>query len=371
MLGGTSRDRTLVVGRPYVRRAGRRPARRSEESHALMDHPTDLDLAEFVDRQLDNVATEAIRRHLDACGLCRALLADMDPANWSTNLPTLVAPSAPLALAVGFTQPAGEPHPGELWRLEWQHDAALALVLEVEGERVRVVPAVVEPISTGTAAVLISAEDSPLLVAVEAWATLVTWVPIGAFHVSFGEVASLALARLQRAAGMRRPTLSSIDAAIPEYVNLAAVVGRLAHARWTDDDVADPIDLRARAQEVGVSVATLSETLGLTPSDVTELFRGHKVPTDDQVDVLARVLDVDPRRFSRAPSIPEDMAQAIERPGWRPHLQKRAHRFGISEAAARRQLAAELLPVAARTTGHSRGRPDWTQLIAEALGDDD
>ncbi|MGH9077805.1 MAG: helix-turn-helix domain-containing protein [Acidimicrobiales bacterium] len=73
--------------------------------------------------------------------------------------------------------------------------------------------------------------------------------------------------------------------------------------------MADPIDLRARAQEIGVSVATLSETLGFTPSDVTDLFRGHKVPTDDQVDVLARVLDVDPHRFSQAPSIPEDIAQ--------------------------------------------------------------
>ncbi len=336
-----------------------------------MDHPTDLDLAEFVDRQLDNVATEAIRRHLDACGLCRALLADTGPANWSTNRPTLVAPSAPLALAVGFTQPAGEPHPGELWRLEWQHDAALALVLEVEGGRVRVVPAVVEPISTDTTVVLISAEDSPLTIALAAWATLVTWVPMGVLDVSFGKVASLALAELQRAVTMRRPPLSSTDAAIPEYIRLAAIVGRLALARWTDDYVADPVDLRARSQEVGVSVAILSETLGVPPSDITELFRGHKVPTDDQVNALARVLDVDPLSFSRAPTIPDDMTQAIERPGWRPHLKKRARRFGISEAAARRQLAAELLPIAARTTGRSRGQPDWTQLIAEAFGDDD
>lgn len=371
MLDGTSRDRTLVVGRPYVRRGGRLPPRRSEESHTLMDHPTDLDLAEFVDRQLDNVATEEIRHHLGGCGRCRTLVADMGPANWSTHQPTLVAPPAPPALAGGFTRPAGEPHPGELWRLEWQHDAALALVLAVEGARVRVVPAMVEPISTGTNVVLISAEDSPLAIALAAWATLVTWVPQGVFHVSLGEVAPPALAQLERAVAMRRPALSSTDAAIPEYVNLAAIVGRLALARWTDDDVADPIDLRARAQEVGVSVATLSEALGLTPSDVTELFRGHKVLTDDLVDILARVLDAEPHRLSRAPTIPEDMAQAIERPGWRPHLQKRAHRFGISEAAARRQLAAELLPVAARTTGRSRGRPDWTQLIAEALGDDD
>lgn len=336
-----------------------------------MDHPTDLDLAEFVDRQLDDIAMEAIGRHLDGCGRCRAVVADMGPPNWSTRQPILMAPPAPAALAAGFTRPAGEPHPGELWRLEWQHDAALALVLAVEGGRVRVVPAVVEPISTGTTVVLISAEDSPLTIALAAWATLVTWVPMGVLDVSFGEVASPALAQLQRAVTMRRPPLSSTDAAVPEYVSLAAIVGRLALARWTDDDVADPVDLRARSQEVGVSVATLSETLGVTPSDVTELFRGHKVPTDDQVDVLARILEVDPRRFSQAPTIPEDMVQAIERPRWRPHLQKRARRFGISEAAARRQLAAELLPIAARTTGRSRGRADWAQLIAEAFGDDD
>lgn len=336
-----------------------------------MDHPTDLDLAEFVDRQLDNVATEAVRRHLDGCEPCQALVADMGPPNWSTHEPALIAPAAPSALAAGFNRPAGEPRPGELWRLEWQHDAVLALVLAVEGGRVRVVPAMAEPIFTGTTVVLISAEDSPLAIALAAWATLVTWVPQGVFHVSFGEVASPALAQLLRAVAMRRPPLSSSDVAIPEYVNLAAIVGRLALARWIDDDVADPVDLRARSQEVGVSVAALSETLGLTSSDVTELFRGHRVPTDEQVDVLARILEVDPRRLSRAPTIPEDMAQAIERPVWRPHIQKRARRFGISEAAARRQLAAELLPVAARTTGRSRGRPDWTQLIAEALGDDD
>ena len=370
MLDGTSRDRTLVVGRPYVRRAGRRPARRSEESQTLMDHPTDLDLAEFVDRQLDNVATEAIGRHLEGCGLCRALVADMGPANWSTRHPAFVAPPAPAALAAGFTRPAGEPHPGELWRLEWQHDAALALVLAVEGGRVRVVPAVVEPISTGTTIVPVSAEDSPLTIALAAWATLVSWVPMGVLDVSFGEVASPALAQLQRAVAMRQPPLSSADVAIPEYISLAAIVGRLALARWADDDMADPIDLRARSQEVGVSVTTLSEALGVSPGDVTELFRGHKVPSDDQVDVLARILEVDPRRFRRAPTIPEDMVQAIERPGWRPHLKKRARRFDISEAAARQQLAAELLPVAARTTGRSRGRPDWAQLIAEALGDD-
>lgn len=180
----------------------------------MMDHPTDLDLAEFVDRQLPAVEAEAIQGHLEGCARCRALVAEIGPANWTARAPALVVPPAPQELVAGFNRPPAEPRVGELWRLEWEHDAALALVLEVAGRQIRVVPTLAEPIPVGASLVQIATKDSPLQVALAAWAGLVTWLPEGVFHVSFGQVSCDVTARVHRAVAMKRPLLSPNDAAI-------------------------------------------------------------------------------------------------------------------------------------------------------------
>ncbi|MGO9334453.1 MAG: zf-HC2 domain-containing protein [Acidimicrobiales bacterium] len=335
-----------------------------------MTHPTDLELAQFVDGLLNEQDADVVRRHLDGCAACRALVADIGPANWSRRVPTAAAPFTSGGLKEGFANVPGDPRPGELWHLEWEEDAALALVLAADLSSVHIVPVVVDTDAADESVVWISADDGPLGVELAAWVGLVISVPLGVLHASFGSVNAAAFVQVRQAAATERSLASSGDMIIGGYAHIAAVIGRLSAAKWAEAPAQDPIDLRKRAQDLGISVATLAQGLAVAPGEVTELFRGQRAPSPTEVEALANILQIDVLKLRRTPTIPEDMERSIERPAWRPRLRDRARKLGISEAAARRQLAVDLLPVAARTTGPTRGRPDWNQLIAELLADD-
>jgi transcriptional regulator with XRE-family HTH domain len=335
-----------------------------------MTHPTDLELVEFVDGLLTEPDAGVVRLHLDVCDLCRALVTDIGPANWSEQAPTAAAPLTSGGLKDGFASTHGDPKPGELWHLEWEEDATLALVLAVDPNRVHIVPVVVDTDAANEAIVRISADDGPLGVDLAAWVSLVASVSVGVLYVSFGSVSAAAVAQVHRLASGGRTLASSCDGVTAGYARVATVVGRLSAAQWAGASTQDPVDLRKRAQDLGISVAKLSQDLAVAPGEITELFRGQRAPSAKEAEALSNILQIDLVDISRTPTIPEDIVRSIERPAWRPRLRDRARQRGISEAAARQQLAVDLLPVAARTTGTARGRPDWNQLIAEVLADD-
>lgn len=161
-----------------------------------MTHPTDLELVEFGDGLLAEPDAGVVRIHLDRCDLCRALVADIGPANWSAQAPTVAAPLTSGRLKDGFASTHGDPRPGELWHLEWEGDATLALVLAVDSNRVQIVPVVVDTSAANGTVVWISADDGPLGVDLTAWVSLVASVSVGVLYTSFGPVSAAALAQV-------------------------------------------------------------------------------------------------------------------------------------------------------------------------------
>ena len=191
-------------------------------------------------------------------------------------------------------------------------------MLAADLSRVHIVPVVVDTDAADESVVWISADDGPLGVELAGWVGLVISVPLGVLHASFGSVSAAAFVQVRQVAATERSLVSSSDMIIGGYAHIAAVIGRLSAAKWAEAPAQDPIDLRKRAQDLGISVATLAQGLAVAPGEVTELFRGQRVPSPTEVEALASILQIDVLKLSRTPTIPEDMKRSIERPACRP-----------------------------------------------------
>ena len=335
-----------------------------------MSHPSDLELADYVDAELDEATSEEVERHLDSCELCARLVAQA-----GTPLPFDEGAAAPIdeesaaALAVAFGDEPGPVEAGSLWRLEWDGAAEAVLVITVEADKVEIVPVVFDPLVGDEGTRLLEAGESPVRAAGAVWTGLRRRVPLGAFAQYLGACGEDVMERLFAGGqSLGGPMRSSAEPAARVRARLILHLERLDGARWTPPQAAArPTTVSSRLEQLGMAPTELAKRLGMIPADVTAVLRGRRAFTDSEARAAAGLLGLDPTAIAQPPPVPAGLVIELQKPRWRSALARRGSRLGSTEHEVRARVAAAVMPMAARTTGPRRSEPDWAQLVADQL----
>lgn len=329
-----------------------------ENSEVLTRHPEDVDLVAFADGLLDDLEARVVADHVAGCSQCAEAIADLDgPFDPVSD----VSVALPADLSSLFQDPAGDPQPSELWRLEWDGAGLLAVVLVVEGETIMVAPVTFEEPNDPVATV-VPAGDSPIDAPMYVWHRLTRQVPLGVFLAPAGELPMAYLAEEPAAGAFGEDTALLM-------ADLAMTAGALAEA-WT-------LTAAASTPEAGAPLPDLlrqhvpseiKAATGIATAAVTELRRGDRSPTAEEAELLARYLGVPADTIRGQVPIPLPLAWAIERPIHRRHIQARAAANRVTELRMRRTVAEGVMPLAARTTGTAeRDVAVWDELVRHYL----
>lgn len=331
-----------------------------ENSKVLTRHPEDVDLVAFADGLLDDVEARVVADHVAGCSQCAEAIADLDgPFDPQVSD---VSVALPADLSSLFQDPAGVPQPSELWRLEWEGAALLALVLVVESETITVAPVTFEEPNDPVATV-VPAGDSPIDAPMFVWHRLARQVPLGVFLGSAGELPMAYLAEEPAAGAFGEDTALLM-------ADLAMTAGALAEAWTLTADAASTPEAGAPLPDLlrHHVPSEIKAATGIAAAAVTELRRGDRSPTDEEAELLARYLGVPAGSIRGQVPIPLPLAWAIERPIHRRHIQARAAAGRVSELRMRRTVAEGVMPLAARTTGAAdRDVAVWDELVRHFL----
>lgn len=326
-------------------------------------HPADVDLVAFADGELVGQAADEVRHHVAGCPDCSETLRDLDdPIEGDI---TDVVGELPEGIASLYSTEAWrDPQPEEIWHLEWDSDAALAVVLSAGDDGLEVAPVTAE--GPGDAAtVVVPAAESPLGVALFVWLGLRRPVPLGVFSRPGGSVRIDQDAPAAASAGPLTPDTAMLRA------ELAGVVDRFSAAAWAPSPAmaAGAVSLSQLLRDRNLKATELARAAGLQPADITALARGVREMSADEASRLAAALNVTPDTLRRPAVIPPALIRAVERPLHRLTIRLRALGENIGEAAMRLQVAHGVLAMPARTSAADRDAQTWDELVRHYLGD--
>jgi transcriptional regulator with XRE-family HTH domain len=323
------------------------------------EHPLDEDLVAYADGELAAGVRENVEAHVVACEACSALLGRLtDPVAGETDDRVT---AQPYSIVVIEPKPiTGEPDVGDLWQLDWERGALLALVLAVDARTIQVAPVSAED-PLDERAVAFDAGD--LGATLFAWPSLRRSVPLGVFGYPVGEIAP-EIATVIRDA---QPAAARDWNGALQVADLMAVLDILSEASWAPQPAEEPLSLRELLQARGLLPAELSAATGIPASAITELLRRARTVSEEEANALGKALDVNPNLLRAPASIPAALVHAIERPVHRAALRLCALAQGISESAARMHAAEAVVAMPARTTNQERDVEAWDQLLRHHL----
>ncbi len=142
-------------------------------------HPTDLELAEFV----DGTATESgdtVASHVASCPLCRVRVdgsSSLDFEQERASSATFGGEVPSFVREVFASAKMGNVRPGEIWRVEAKLLAGLVLVLGQDSDTVLVAPVTFDAEMADEYTILVEGSCSPLEVPLAIWAGARTVVP--------------------------------------------------------------------------------------------------------------------------------------------------------------------------------------------------
>jgi hypothetical protein len=114
-------------------------------------------------------------------------------------------------------------------------------------------------------------------------------------------------------------------------------------------------------------VGEIAARLKIAPAEVTDILRHRRILSVGEVASLAGLFNLDPAEFEPLADVPDELAYRVERPRYRSAIRQRAVSSGLSEGQIRLDVVVHVLPMAARTTGSSRGVTNWDELIEDYL----
>jgi len=329
------------------------------EANAAGRHPLEVDLVAYADGDLSPKDAAEVQAHVSSCDVCLSVLGSLA----APIAGVVVEHPGPIDSGIVdlfASEPTADPAVGDLWRLEWEDQATLAVVTGINGPIVSILPAAVDsPDDDIDPAV--EADESPLGIPLFLWHDLSYDVPLGVFSQRAGAVPPAAIEE----AGPPRERSWAIAAAMAEAL---AAVNRLAAAEWVPKRPATaPVDLAATLKQQGLIPSRIEALTGIPAARLLAFVRGSQAPTWDEALRLGELLDVDPGSLHRPVSLPDALIWAIERPVHRMKLRLRAIKDGLTEAGARFQVAEEVLARAARTTPGQREVDAWDELVRHHL----
>lgn len=275
------------------------------------------------------------------------------------------------------------PKAGQVWRLEFNGAATLALVLSRDETHLLVAVVGDDPGYADHATLLVHEEESPVGYAIGIWTAVTARVPDFVADRHLGAVSS-ELFRLATelygwlTAGRDcdvpesrrgRPVGDSMDPVVDYRLALREDLDRVAApavdlAKQAEDDDPGPApasSLRALVQAAELPPTKLSEALGWPRERARRIYRGVVFLKAPEVQILAELLGVPPGTIeSSLPAIPPSLVVAIHQPDARSHVQQLADKLDVPPLDARR----EALEGAADLRPRSKGpRVDWTQVL--------
>ncbi len=335
-------------------------------------HPLIEDLVAFVDGDLDGAEIEIVAAHLARCASCSDLVREIEPIG--SGDPGLFdgydfRPTPRLAVP-------DEPQPGDVWQLDSDEDALLALVLDRNDEGF-VVGAVSRERSTGPGHCFSLAVEDDF--ALFLWNVVAT-VPLGVFDFPVSHLSESTFESAREWAGTSDEALSGtrdLELGVFERgvsridqllrADLAAALSGVAAADWIPETRQELRPLRDLFAERNLRPGVVAEMSGLSAPAITELLRGRRQATDDEVQSLAALLDVRPDDLRQRPMLPAELVQAVQRPSLRNVIRGHAAARQMSEADARLDVVNSVFALAARTTSRGRDIETWSQLIRHHL----
>lgn len=178
-------------------------------------HPDELDLMEFIDGN----AGAGVRQHILHCQTCQRAVDETADVG---DLPSGVAPQqvdvhvTPLIVeALGRELPR-QARPGQLWRVRWDHDAVLAVIVSADRTTCRLAPVSLDVHLAGPEVIICEAADSPVGVAVGLWTTQVVDARVSLLERYLGDFGADVVAQIAAADSFTDPEdatsgLSALD----------------------------------------------------------------------------------------------------------------------------------------------------------------
>jgi hypothetical protein len=247
-----------------------------------------------------------------------------------------------------------DPHTGDLWRLEWDGEAVLAVVAATAGDTVDMLAVDLEPDTENSEpyAVYVSADATVMRSALAIWPRAAVRLPRVALDRRLGTVPAM-------------PAIAS-DPRVPETWGLYGALRRLrAFAGRVDDALNDSGGEGSIADLLREHSITRSDLVaaGLSPRVASLILQGRRQPDPEHVLAIARTLEFDPRALQTAVgSVPGGLMAELHLPRRRAQIQERAIQEGRPDTQVRREAARRIAAPANRSQ-RGAAAPDWSAAV--------
>lgn len=341
---------------------------KSVEPQHQRQHPLVGDLVDYSDGTANDATRAWIAEHLEECDRCDEVvdgvqdeIPGIEPPRWS---PASVPPGVVELL---LDEVEDDPQPAELWLLDWDGARLLAVVLAADrgDHQFEVAIASLEDPGPDGGIHHVEPADSPLEEDLYIWNGFRRTFDRGVFLRKAGRVPDV-LGDLEHS----ESTVPQSWRAASQLAELGGAARILVDATWLPYIDEASIPMAELMNERGLKPSDLARETGLSTACVRDVGRGVRQPTEDEWALLAVALGVEPSGVDAPLRIPDALAAAVSRPRYRFKVRARAFRDGVSEAAARLGLVAEVLAMPARTTAGERDESTWTALLEQCLNGD-
>ena len=189
-----------------------------------------------MDGALEHEAHEVVERHLSWCAQCRTLLEDAWPNSVTGHSEHLLSFEVPQALLDAIWDMPSDPQTGDIWRVRWNEDSELVVVLEVKDRWVTSAPLLVDPLDEDPRCVRLDPGESAMGLEAIVWMGLTDELPMGVFEARFGAVPNETVKRINDAE--KRMDVTTTPRTVELRIRLVGAMSRLNRARWHREIVA-------------------------------------------------------------------------------------------------------------------------------------
>lgn len=245
------------------------------------------------------------------------------------------------------------PEPGQLWRVRWNDQAGVVLVLTVADDHMRVAPVSLDELPDETAADA-PASTNTLGLPLAIWSSDAAAIPARVLDYKLGELDATP-ASLPRGSVNWGPT----DPRTLVRARLQDLIETLEEAQWAPS-ATTVLDLGSVLR--GADLRAIQDVLGET-SRVAALRRGQVDLTTDEAERLSRLLNVPAADLLATvrPPLPDALVAEMDLPAVRSLVDRLAERRDTNEAETWRSAAYGVWALAARD--HDRRDTRWEGRI--------
>jgi hypothetical protein len=266
---------------------------------------------------------------------------------------------------------APDPSLGDLWRVAWDDQTALVVVLRAAQTEVVAAPVTADPGTGDQQSLTLEPKRTALGVPCAVWAGLARALPIRVLDVRIGGLeldVVAAVVELAEGVPAAPPAGTHVGAPI-RSVFVPAARARAIQAdkleRFAASEWAPAADFpRTTPRDVlgpDTDLDELSDLLGVPLPATWTLFLGKRPLSTSQAERIAMRYGVDIERLLASAALPSELVAELDHPRWRRDLRARQRALRLGDADVRRRVAQDTYALAARQTGEAV--PAWRERL--------